>query len=123
MHLNFALQFEPGYAAKIFAQDFFFYFELVIVAGVLIMAAAATREIRTGRGNARRRSLNDSVGAGTGKARLSLGKCRLNFLPRKHERDEYSLAAPPIVGRQACEAIPAVDQLFNGQEQESILRH
>ena len=45
MDLNFALQFELGDAPQIFAQDFFLDFELMLVAGVLIMASAAAAEM------------------------------------------------------------------------------
>ena len=48
MHLNFALQFELGDAPQVLAQDFFLDLELVLVAGVLIMASAAAGEIWTG---------------------------------------------------------------------------
>jgi len=47
MHLDFALQFELGDAAQILAQDLFFYFELMFVAGVLVVASAAPSEIFT----------------------------------------------------------------------------
>jgi hypothetical protein len=49
MHLDFAREFQLGDAAKIFAQDFCFDFELVIVGGVLIMASATAGEVRTWR--------------------------------------------------------------------------
>jgi len=59
MDLNSAWQFEPGDAPQIFEQNLFFDFELVLVAGVLIVASAALGEVRAGRRDAVRRGLND----------------------------------------------------------------
>ena len=52
MQLNFALQFELGDAAQVLVEDFFLDFELMIVAGVLVVASAAAGEMRAGRRNA-----------------------------------------------------------------------
>ena len=52
MHLNFALQLELGDATQVLAQDFLLDFELVIVAGMLVVASAAGAKVRAGRWDA-----------------------------------------------------------------------
>lgn len=59
MHLDFALQFELGDATQILAQDFFLDFELMFVAGMLVVASAATAEVFTLWLDAMRRSFDD----------------------------------------------------------------
>ena len=49
MHLNLALEFKLGDAPQVLAQNFFLDFELMLVAGVLVVAASTAREIRTRR--------------------------------------------------------------------------
>src|SRR5271170_1553031 len=118
MDLNFALQFELGDAAKILNQDFFLDFELMFVAGVLIVASATAAEMWTGRQNAVRRGLYDCDGVGAGEAGLLFGERRVDFLSGKNEGNENSFATSAVFiagrsGRKAGESVAAVDELFN----------
>src|SRR5271169_2008771 len=128
MHLDFAFEFELGDAAKVFAQDFFFDFELVLVGGVLIVASSTASEVWTRRLCAVRRRLYYFAGLGASEAGFFFGEGDFDLLSCKDERDEQCLAASAVFigrrsGRKASESIAAVDELFNGQEQDSILRH
>jgi len=63
-----------------------------------------------------------------GEAGLFLGERGFDLFSGENERDEHGLAASAVFmirrrGRKASEAVAAVDELFNGQEQELILRH
>jgi hypothetical protein len=48
---------------------------------------------------------------------------RFDFFLREDKRHEHGLAASMLIGGQARQAIAAVDQLFDCEEQELILRH
>src|SRR5258708_7752852 len=95
----------------------------MLVAGMLVLASAATSEVGAVGLDAVRRGLEDSFNLRAREVGLLLGEFRLNLFPIQHERDEYGFAASVGVGRQAGEAVAAVDQLFNCQEQGMILRH
>jgi len=80
-----------------------------------------------------RRGLDNGVNRGSRKSGLLLGEASLNFFSGQDKRDENSLAAfagficaetgGGKIGRQTGQAIAAIDQLFDGKEQELILRH
>ena len=55
MDLNFAMQFKLGDAPQVLAQDFFLDFELMLVAGVLVVASATAAEMWARRRDAVRR--------------------------------------------------------------------
>jgi len=62
------------------------------------------------------------------KARFLLGESGLNFFRGQNKWDEHGLAACVGLigvrrGRQTGQAVAAVDQLFDCEEQELILRH
>jgi hypothetical protein len=126
--LNFALQFELGNAAQVLAQDFFLDLELALVGGVLVVAATAASKIGTSRLDSVRRRLYDCHGAGASEAGLLFGNRGLDFLSGKNKGNENSFAASAFLiagrcGRKASQSVAAVDELFNFQEQELILRH
>ncbi len=123
MHVDPALQLKLGDASKALAQDFFLDLNLMLVAGVLVLASTATFIVGTAGLDAMGRGFEDCLSGGAGEAGLLLGEVRLNFLAIQHERNEYSFAGSAVIGRQAGEAVAAIDQLFNCQEQEMILRH
>lgn len=60
---------------------------------------------------------------GSGEAGLVFRESGLDLLSGKNEGNEHGLAASAVVGRKASQSIAAVDQLFNVQEQDLILRH
>jgi len=123
MYLDLTRQFKLGNPAQILAQDFFLDLELMFVAGVLVLASAATPEVGTAGLDAVRRGLKDTLNSGAREAGLLFREFRLNFLPIQSERDEYGLAGSAGIGSQASETVAAVDQLFNCEKQEMILRH
>jgi hypothetical protein len=95
---------------------------------MLIVAAAATAEIRTRRRNPVGRGYDDLLCACAGEARFFLGKRRFNFLSGKYEWNKHGFAAfvlggIDVVDWNASEAVAAIDELFNVKEQDLILRH
>jgi hypothetical protein len=137
MDLDFAGKLQLGDAAQIFTQNFFFDLELVIVSRVLVVASAAVGEIRARRSAAVWRWLDDCDGAGAGEAGLFFRDGGFDFLSGKNEGDEDGFAAAVVFftfifificicgrgGGEAGESVAAVDELFDGEEQELILRH
>jgi hypothetical protein len=123
MHLDCAGQLQFGNPPQVLEQDFFLDLELMLVAGVLVVASATGGKVWTARLNAVWRSLDDGIGPGAREARLLLGQRGFDLFSGQHERQKHSLAAPAFVGGQTRKPVAAVDQLFNGEEQEVILRH
>ena len=95
----------------------------MLITRMLIMAPAATREIRAAGEDSLRRSLDDLVDSGACKPWLLLDQRRLDFFVRENKRHKHSLAAPVFIGRQARQSVAAVNQLFDCEEQELILRY
>lgn len=126
MHLDFALQFELGDAAQILLENFFLDFELMIVGGVLIVASAASAEIFALGLDAVRRSFDERFRARTSEARFFFCDRRFDFFSGENERDEDGFAASAVVtrriGGETGESVSAVDEFFNCEEQEMILR-
>jgi len=62
-----------------------------------------------------------------GEAGLFFGERRFDFFSGENERDKDGLAASAVVtrriGGKTSETVAAVDELFDGEEQELILRH
>lgn len=130
-------QIQLGHAAQIFPQDFFFDFELMLVAGMLVVAAAAAREVGAGGRNAVRGRFEYGVNSSPREAGLLFGESSLDFFRGENKRYEDGFAAWAgfIVGRngggsrglrddgKTGQAVAAIDQLFDCEEQELILRH
>src|SRR6266849_5265208 len=91
------------------------------VASVLIVAAAATHEIRTARRNSNRGTLDNLVGACPGKPGSLFDERCLDPLAFQHEWHKDDLARALLVSRHACEAIAPIDQFFDGELQGIIL--
>ena len=127
MNLNFRLQLELGDTAQVLAQNFALDFELVIVVSVLIVASATARKIGARRRCSMRRRLHDFDGAGADETGLLVSQAGFDLFPTQNERNEYRFALSAVVGRRwgrkAGETVAAIDQLFNGKEQDLILRH
>jgi hypothetical protein len=113
VNLNFALWFELGDAAQVLAQDFLLDFELMLVTGVLIVAASAAAEVGTGWLDAVRGRLYDCRSMGAGEAGLFFGDGCFDFFSGEDKRDEDGLAASAGVGWEAGESVSTVDELFN----------
>jgi hypothetical protein len=107
VHLNFASELEFGDAAQVFAQDFCFDFELVLVGGVLVVASSAAAEVRTRGRDAVRRSLDDCRGVRPGEAGLFFGDCDLTFSPPSTKGMKTALPRPrSSAGRRASPSPP-----------------
>jgi hypothetical protein len=120
MQLNFALEFELGDAAQVLAQDFFLDLELVLVAGVLVMASAATSEMWAGRRDAVRRRFQNRLDLRTGEAGFFFGECGFDLFSGEDEGNEDGFAAGAVFitvtrrfGGKAGQAVAAVDELFD----------
>ena len=121
-----ALELDPCSASQGFPEDFFFYLKLMFVAGMLVVASSACGEVRTARGDAIRRGLDDSVSLCTNESRLLLGDVGIDLLPGENKWDECRFAAVAFirgmfVGRKASQAVAAINHFFDCQEQEAIL--
>jgi len=79
MHLDFARQLELGYAQQILAQHVALDFKLMLVAGMLIVAASAALKVGTTWFDAARRWLNDGLSLGAGEAGLLFGYHGFDF--------------------------------------------
>src|SRR5882757_7521285 len=106
MHLDFAFKFDLRDTAQVFAQDFFLDLELMLIAGVLVMASTAAAKVRAGRRDAVRRRLHDCVGLGACESGPFFGKYGFDLLSRENKGNEYGLAASAVFvagrsGRQA----------------------
>ncbi len=113
MNFDLAIEFEPGNAPQVLAQNLLLDFELMLVGGLLVVAATAVPEVRTRRGRAVRRRLYDGRRLSPGKAGFFFGERGFDFFSGKNERDEYGFAAATVVGRKASQSVAAVDELFN----------
>ena len=74
-------------------QDFFLDIELVVVAGVLVVASAAAGEVLAAWLDAMRGGADDRVYVRACKPRLLLSEGALNFLRCQNKWDEHGLAA------------------------------
>lgn len=113
MDFDLRLEFELGDAAQVLSQNFSFDFELMLISGVLVMASAATAEMRAGWGDALRRWLYDRRGMGTSEAGFFLGERGFDLLSGENKGDEYGFAFSAGIGRKAGESVAAIDKLFN----------
>jgi hypothetical protein len=89
---------------------------------MLVAAPATTSEILACRLNAMRGRLDDVVGLRARETRFLLGERGLYFFCGQDEGNEHSFAAPLGVSGQPAKAVTAVDQLFDCEEQDMILR-
>ena len=121
MNLDLRPDFELGSAAEGFAQNLFLDFELMFVGGVLVMAASAAREIRTGGRDAMGRSLDNRFGVRASESGLLLSDRSFDSFPRQNERQKNRLAAATLVGGKVGKAVAAVNHFFDGEKQTLIL--
>jgi hypothetical protein len=93
----------------------------MFVAGVLVVAAAATKKIRTEWLYSARRSLQNRVRAASRKTALLFEQRSFDSFAFKHKRHEHSFARTVLVGRQPRKAVAAINEFFNGELQARIL--
>ncbi len=110
---DFALQLEFGNTAEILAKNFFLNLELILVAGVLIVASSAGSEVRASGLDAMRRRLGDRGNLRASETGLFLGEHRFDFFSGQNERGENGFAAAVRGGGKTSESVAAVDELFN----------
>lgn len=129
---DFVREFYFRCAAQRFPQNVFFDFELLLVGYVLIVTSAALAEIRTTRLDTVGRRLDDRVDLRSRESGLLSGERSLYCFAANYEGDEDGFAAAVILGglagwgvirRKASQAVAAVEQFFNGKEQQPILSH
>ena len=97
MDLQFAFEFELGRSQQILAQNLLFDFELMFVAGMLVMASSAPREITALWLDAVRGGLDDLFDLTPGKAGLLPSDRGLDFFLGKYKWDEDGLAPGVLV--------------------------
>jgi hypothetical protein len=95
----------------------------MLITRMLIVASAAPRKVGASGRDTMHRRLEDLIDSGPDEARLLPDQSRFNFFVSKNKRDERSLAASVLVGGKTRKTVAAVDQLFDCEEQELILRH
>ncbi len=100
MDLDFALQFQLGDAAQILPQDLSLDFELMFVAGVLVVASAAGSKVRAGRRDAVRRGFQDGGGLSAGEAGFFFDQRRFDLFSGEHEGNEGGFAASKVFVRR-----------------------
>ena len=128
MYLDLERQFQLSGAPQTLAQDFFLDLQLVLVAGVLVVTSAAATEVLAARRNAVRRRLHNRFNRRSREAGLLFRESSLNFFAGQNKGNEHGLAASAgfacaRIGRHTGQAVAAVDELFNCEEQDLILRH
>src|SRR2546422_11550179 len=109
MELEFFVQFQLGNATEIFFQDGCFALELMFVAGMLIVAAAAALKVGASWLDALWGSFEDFVCTGAGKSGLLLGDRRFHPFTSQHKRHEHSLSTAMLIGRQAGQPVAAIN--------------
>lgn len=104
-----------------FPQDLFLDFQLMFVVDVLIVAAAAWPEIWAFRFDPMSGCFDYSLESSAHEPRFTLNDRCFDFFFRQSERKKNRLASAVRVGRQVGKAVAAIDQLFDGEQQEPIL--
>src|SRR5579864_3220343 len=126
MHFDIERQVELGGAPEALSQDLFLDLELMLVAGMLIMAPAAAAKIGTGGLDPVRRTFDDAFNLCSGKSWLLFGEGSFDSFSGEDKGDEYGFAAPTgFIGRtggQAGQAVAAIDHLFDREVQGLILQ-
>src|SRR5579864_9660848 len=126
MHFDIKRQFELGGATQTLTKDLFLDLELMLVAGMLIVAPAAAAEVRAGGLDPARRTFDDAFNLCSGKSWLLFGEGSVDSFSGEDKGDEYGFAAPTgFIGRtggQAGQAVAAIDHLFDREVQGLILQ-
>ena len=121
MNRDLGFQFQLGRAAKSFFQDAGLDLQLMLIADVLIVAAAAASEIRTGRFNPLRGRLQNLLHTSPRKAALLFDNRRFNRFAFQHEGHKHSFAGTVFIGRKPGEAVAAINEFFDGELHARIL--
>ena len=123
MNLNLARKLHLRATTQAFEQNVALDLELMFVAGVLVMASATRGKIRAGRRDSVERCFYHRFGLRSGECRLLLDNRSLYLLAREHKRKEDGLTRTTGIRWQVSQSVAAINQLFDCEEQELILRH
>ena len=85
----------------------------MFVAGVLVVAAAATKKIRTEWLYSARRSLQNRVRAASRKTALLFDQRSFDSFPFEYKGNEHSFPGTVLIGRQPRKAVAAINEFFN----------
>ena len=121
MNRDLRFQLQLGNAAKSLFQDRGLDLQLMLVAGVLVMAAATATEVRTAGLYPLGGSLQNRLSTAPCKASLLFEQRSLDSFAFQHKGHENSFAGTVLVGREAGEAVSAINEFFNGELQARIL--
>jgi hypothetical protein len=95
----------------------------MLIANVLIPAAAAALEIRTGWFNPPQRSLQNLFHTSPRKTALLFEKRRFNCFAFQHEGHKHSFAGAVFISSEPGEAVAAINEFFYGEFQGRILSY
>jgi hypothetical protein len=94
---------------------------LMLVAGMLVVAAATATKVWTVRLYSLRGGLQNRLRPAPRKAALLFEQRSLDDFAFQHKGYKHSFAGTVLVGRQQGKAVAAIHQFFNGELQASIL--
>src|SRR5579864_2840970 len=94
MHFDIERQFELGGATQTLAEDLFLDLELMLVAGMLIMAPAAVAKVGTDGLDPVRRTFDDAFNLCPGKSWLLFGEESSTFSPARTKGMNTALPRP-----------------------------
>ena len=121
MHLDSHFQLQLGRSPQRFAQYLLLDFQLMMIAGMLILTSAARTEIRAGRLHAVGRGRNDRASLGPRETRLLLRDRSVDCLTPQYKGHEDGFSRASRIGGQPRQSVAAVDQFFDGEKQAPIL--
>ena len=121
MNRHACFQLKLGSSPQIFLQDSNLDLQLMFVAGVLVVAAAATKKIGTDWLYSMRRSLPNRVRAASRKTALLFEQRSFDSFAFQHKGYEHSFAGTVLIGRQPGKTVAAINEFFNGELQAKIL--
>jgi hypothetical protein len=121
MNRHACFQLKLGSSPQIFLQDSNLDLQLMFVAGVLVVAAAATKKIGTDWLYPMRRSLQNRFRAASRKTALLIEQRSFDSFAFEHKGDEHSLARTVLIGRQPRKTVAAINEFFNSELQARIL--
>ena len=123
MDLQFRVEFQLGDAAKVFLQNGGFDLELMLVAGVLVVAATAASESKDIAASMR---CGDAARIRSARARAKPGFCSSRtastFSPSRTNGTKAALPRPRSSAGKRARSVAAVNQLLNGEFQGLILQ-
>ena len=121
MDLDLDREFQLRRPPQRLSQNLLLDFELLLVVDVLVVAASALLEVWTAGLNPMRRCFSEVLHLGSGESGFLLGNAGFDFLSREDKRNKNRLATAACIRRQMRQAVAAINQLFDGEEQAVIL--